>query len=420
MKRILLFVLLCLFSSKSFCVQKGSSTAVSVESHAVFPAIDGDNELLEFGFFKNGFSLENASTNVTHSSIFPVSGNVQMRGGSISLQNSLFFGPGTILGSSGTFNGGSSMPIVDFAVTVTGLPSNQTTVFKDVQVSICSEFEIAGDVRFEGKCRLIGNHSVLKLGESAHIVVANNSSLEVEGIKLLGLKNSNVEMLTDTADISFDNCALILSNDFTCSHGSINFQKEVTVMGNYKFIYATPMTSTISNQSFLIFDRASTFSYDPPVARKDLIEFADKTSLLCLFNSTLYTTHTGMVLTKGTLLIDDFSYFDMNLQIDDMTSDILSGGIEFGDGVSSENDIHIDFIGNSQIDIMSGRIIYNNVSSDAWSMNRVNSILHLDSGVILALHKDLDLQEGRILKHANAFINKEAGVNLSGSISVFQ
>ena len=81
MKRIIqkiLSVTFLFFSSFSqlYAVVAGSSESVSIQSHALFPAADTDNEMRGFGWFKNGFTLENAATNCSFNSIYPVSGSL--------------------------------------------------------------------------------------------------------------------------------------------------------------------------------------------------------------------------------------------------------------------------------------------------------------------------------------------------------
>jgi len=53
----LFLFLVSFFSFDSHAVVKGSETVVSVEAAATFPAIDSDNTMLGFGWFKNGFSF---------------------------------------------------------------------------------------------------------------------------------------------------------------------------------------------------------------------------------------------------------------------------------------------------------------------------------------------------------------------------
>ncbi len=70
-------------------LQKGSQTVVSIESLPTFPAADSDNKLIGFGWFRNGFGLEDATTSCTFESIFPVSGNINFNGGILYLNEDL-------------------------------------------------------------------------------------------------------------------------------------------------------------------------------------------------------------------------------------------------------------------------------------------------------------------------------------------
>ena len=73
-------------------VIKGSETAVSVESSFTFSAADNNNTMLGFGWFKNGFTLEDSLTTCTFDSVYPVSGGVDLNGGNLYVMQNLTFG----------------------------------------------------------------------------------------------------------------------------------------------------------------------------------------------------------------------------------------------------------------------------------------------------------------------------------------
>ena len=74
-----LFILVFSFI-KTLAIQKGSDTVISIQPETTFPASDSDNAMLAFGWFKNGFSLEDAATTCTFESVFPVCGNINIIG----------------------------------------------------------------------------------------------------------------------------------------------------------------------------------------------------------------------------------------------------------------------------------------------------------------------------------------------------
>jgi hypothetical protein len=90
------YIVLCVVSCCLFfgvirvdAAQKGSETVVSVEPVFTFSAADSDNTMLAFGYFKNGFTLEDNTTTCTFESIFPVGGDISLNGGTLRLQTDL-------------------------------------------------------------------------------------------------------------------------------------------------------------------------------------------------------------------------------------------------------------------------------------------------------------------------------------------
>jgi hypothetical protein len=100
---------------------KGSETALSVEPFYTFPAADSDNAMLGFGWFKNGFGLEDGSTSCTFDSVFPVSGDVYLNDGTLSLSADLLFRNITTWYTSGEILGNNYL--VDLSSSITGLGS---------------------------------------------------------------------------------------------------------------------------------------------------------------------------------------------------------------------------------------------------------------------------------------------------------
>src|SRR3990172_13030855 len=117
--RNILFCLFCLFYSRVQAVVKGSETAVSIEPAVTFPAIDTDNKMLAFGWFKNGFTLADATTTCTFASIYPVCGDVNLNGGKLYLGADLHFSNNSQLLSFGKIYGGAGASILEFDTNLT-------------------------------------------------------------------------------------------------------------------------------------------------------------------------------------------------------------------------------------------------------------------------------------------------------------
>ena len=85
----------------------GSDSAVARQSAIVFASVDTDNAMTGFSVFENGFSLEDAKTTCTFNSLFPVSGTVNLAGGSLTLSKNLIFDQNVSFVNSGRIEGNS-------------------------------------------------------------------------------------------------------------------------------------------------------------------------------------------------------------------------------------------------------------------------------------------------------------------------
>jgi len=104
----------------------GSNTAPSRQAQATFPANDLTNEMRGFAAFENGFILTGPAATVLFTSFFPISGNVDMRGGRLNLARTVMFDDSVSFLSTGTIAGaGNAVHFPHSAVPFT-LPNNNT------------------------------------------------------------------------------------------------------------------------------------------------------------------------------------------------------------------------------------------------------------------------------------------------------
>src|SRR3989344_1112995 len=94
MSKIRIIVLL-LFYMHTHSLQAdlvGSTIAVSVEDFKAFPENPVvSNEIRGFAWMQNGFSLANSTTSCLFNALFPVSGTVDLNGGTLTLAQNLKF-----------------------------------------------------------------------------------------------------------------------------------------------------------------------------------------------------------------------------------------------------------------------------------------------------------------------------------------
>jgi hypothetical protein len=155
--------------------------------------------------------------------------------------------------------------------------------------------------------------------------------------------------------INFDNVELILDGNYSFTQGKFNVIRELDVVGNgYRFVYGTDQISTVSTNSTFFLDTGLTFSYSPRIANKTLLQFMDNTSSLALNSATFHTTTTALNFTRGKVLIDGRSYLSNAGRVN-------AEAIQFGDGVSSVNNMAIEWLPAANLELIGGIALLNNV-----------------------------------------------------------
>ncbi len=235
---------------QSFPIVVGSNTAVSVEPFFVFPAADSDNTMLGFGWFKNGFALEDSSTTCTFDTVYPVSGTINCNQGTLILLQDLHFqNPATLLNLG---NIKANNHILDFSATITSFPS-QAVDLHDVKLFFKDDIEVDSLVRYHGNCLVDGNGNTIILGDNAQIIIEPNSRLILRNIQFDNVATSKIRCVDNSAQLVLDNVKLVLNGDYAFYAGSITFFNQVGIFGSYQFNHASSLTSTImANSAVLI------------------------------------------------------------------------------------------------------------------------------------------------------------------------
>ncbi len=349
MKKYISFISI-FFIGQLFPIVVGSDTAVSVEPFAVFPSIDTDNVMLGFGWFKNGFALEDSSTTCTFDAVYPVSGTINCNQGTLILLQDLHFqNPATLL-SLGNIKANNH--ILDFSATITSFPS-QTVDLHDVKLFFSDDIEVDSAVRYHGDCLIDGNGNTIILGDNAQIIVEPNSRLVLRNIQFDNVSTGKIICLDKSSQLVFDNIKLVLNEDFSFPEGSITFFNHVDFIGDYSFFYSSSMTSTIKDNSELLI----TNSLALHVGRnnqKEPLYFESDTSIIHFDRADLVISSSGITIATGTL---EFSR-DVLLDIQSTTS---QKGMFLGNGIA-ENDMTLVFNSGTNITHKQGYIVYNNIS----------------------------------------------------------
>ena len=355
----LLFLLILFVQKQLLSVEKGSSTAVSVEGVANFPALDSDNKMCAFGWFKNGFTLEDSTTSCTFESLFPISGDIYLNGGILYLASDLLFANVTNLKTLGTIDGDAH--VLEFDSSVTWLcDKSRQTVFKDVDIFFNSDFTIASTIKIEGDCLVDGSGGRMSLDGDANVIVGHNSTLRIKDINVEGLYGYKVRCLDETAKIILDNVKLYFDDNYTFSVGSLEIFNKVDLRGDVVFYYDSIISSTVNSNSMLTFSDGITLEFYPSDSSRIRMPFIfmDTSSKIKISNATWQQGPGGIQVTKGTVIFD--GRVDVN-----SNSTNTSEGLILGDG-TEEGDVIVQCNSAADIHFNAGHVTYDITVPDGF------------------------------------------------------
>lgn len=378
-----------------------------------FPSGQTDNRLAPYGLAGNGFAIANSSTSAVFDSVFPVSGTVNLNGGTLTLSRDLLFTNPTTLQGLGTING--SNHVIEFADNTTSLPAN-TSRFQDAKLVLNNDITLSSAITFTGVCYIEGNGYQLIMGNNGGIRIGNNSTLLLHNVVLNGVNGSNVRCLNDFGLIILDGVKWIQSGNTNFLVGALQFRNNVTMAGQNVFAYQTLRTSLVAANATLALDAGFTFSYDPVrLGSKSLLQFSDASSTLFLNSSSLYTTTTGLNLTRGSLVVRGDSLFSSEVR--QLGLSIIDNGITLGDGASSINDFKTTILAGARLKIVRGSLNYRNILNSSWKMENSISLLNMGAFSTLRLYQTLDLGLGAALCDQAVTIARVSQAQLLGSVS---
>ncbi len=370
-KHILLYIFLLvvpLYPTPIYAAIKGSTTAVSIEPFFEFLASDTDNSMQGFGWFKNGFSLQDNTTTCTFQSVYPVSGTINLNGGTLTLLEDLIFKNFTLLQGLGIVQGNNY--VLDFCATITALPANADT-FENVYMAFSNPMLIQGPITFSGSCVLDGRGNTVALGSGGSIIVASGSTLQCKNLYFSGISGTNISCVDNTASLVLDNIEWAQNGDFTFSNGSISIQSEVDFIGSYTFSYESMLTSTIQAQSeWCISDNMQFEIGKNPTSDLLPLAFVDHTSILHLDNCTYVITQSGMEIINGTIM------YSRDVDIEIQSTDTTNGSL-IGNGIAA-NDPIVQFNPGATASFLNGHLVWdvvntNNLQSDSTSVELARS-----------------------------------------------
>jgi len=407
-------------SSSSLLSLTGNGDSYYVDSGVSVPliSVSGTNNTIGgAGDIITLITLQDGSAVLTLRLVGLLARSIVMNDGTVILANDLTLGGGVM------FTGNGTVDISDdglyFGASDLSWSDNTYWSGSGGALHFNSNISLSGTWTFGGDVVIHGNDQILDLGTTGNIFVDSNSSVMFHGLRLENVSDENVQCVDDTATIILDDAVWCqpASSSFSFNTGALRFVHRVLMCGNNSlFVYSTSETSTICYESMLVLDNSFTFSYDPGIASKSLMEFEDESSKLILKSSSLHSTATGMQLTKGVLTIKGDSYLSSDKMIAQAhVPYILDEGITFGSGAAAE-DFSCVIIGGASLTLTEGTLVYNNTDADLVIIENTMSLLHIAQEARLVLDESLRLVTGGIEFGNHATLMIKNGKTFTGSM----
>lgn len=327
------------------------STVAAPQANIEFDG--GNNKIASYALMKNGFSFLDSSTTCSWYSVFPISSDVLLKGGTLYLNKNFIFSDSASISTPGRIYGNNNNFII--SKNLDNLPyfdENSKFIFRNINLVLNGDFEFQMPVKFEGNCNINGRGNKLFLTGEGSVQALANSNLILENLELLGLQSNNLSCVDNSASLVLRNVKMDLSSNLEFDFGSILFSGKVMVQGSNGFVYQSSLTSSLDSNTFLYFDKGSYLDYNPLSLNHSLLSFKDSSSCLYLDGASLVVSTTGLVLTKGTLLLDNDVTFSV-------IGNSFSEALRLGDG-NIDNDINIKVLAAANINVY-GPISYENI-----------------------------------------------------------
>ncbi len=281
----------------------GSNNLVSVQSQIDFLEAGFSNTMLGFGWFKNGFTLQNSATTCTFDSVYPVSGTVNMNGGTLVLDADLYFANELNLTGFGSINGQSHA--LHFPSNLVTLPADAGTI-EDTTIFLSSDIILTNTLSFSGTTTLKGQGHTLYLGDGGGIQLLEDAYLVLENIDIKNVGNGNIALANDDGHIILDDTNLFFDSDLTFDTGSFLIKDAVHFYGTATFVYDSVRTSSIEQfATWQIHDEMRFhLGKKSSITDPNPLWFEDHSAVLRLSNCHLRIEQYGLDLLRGTIAYD--------------------------------------------------------------------------------------------------------------------
>ncbi len=364
------------------------------------------NSILGSGNIGMPVTLQDSNTQLTCNLNGFFLQNINMNNGTLLIASEMALGSSVALTGSGAVN--LSYNQIDFGPVDMTWTSSVSWTGNNGTIALYALLDLDGTWTINGSVIINGQGNTIDLTEGK-IVIANNATLTLKDVQLLGVNNTNISCLGNGSVLILDNVTWIQSNNYVFSQGSILIKDYVTMKGtNYNFAYQSTNVSTIASHATLSLDNGLTFSYDPTNNSPTLLTFADSTAILALNGATLHATMGGLNLSDGSLSVKH----DSSVACEGPT---LSTGITIGTGQPGQ-DMILEIADATKLFVTQGALDYKNLNASSWIMHSANSRLSMQSGTVLNLFETINLGNGVIEFFGNNILAQAAAAQINGSV----
>jgi hypothetical protein len=302
---------------------------------------------IDFGDQNSTVKIRSGAVFTVNTALFQVDGRIKkdaaatIQGNAVSFNNGILESAGLDAVLTGQYQGETG------AMFLTGDSS---------YIELQSNVSLTETWTFEGQCVLRGHGESIDLGTHGTIFVSKKgSSLLIDNVIFQGVSGNKICCMDTSCTISLKNVAWYQDNTFSFTKGRMELLGNITLLGGFPFAYTSAQPLVINADSRLSLDQTMSLSFYPPIANRDLLHMTDQSAVLSLHGSSLFSSTTGLRLTKGTLIVDH------KVNLYNAGAKSISQGFSFGDGVAAD-DLHIELMPGASIILKSGVLDYANVN----------------------------------------------------------
>lgn len=338
---------------------------------------------------------------------------IQLNGGSVVLSSAVNLGNGIAWTGPGLINVGSHF--IKVGGKKTSWTSSLEWLAGDGGIAMNAHVDLLATWTISGDMVLKGNSYSLNLNQQGQLRIGENSSLQLENIKLRGIGYDQIIFEHDSSRLILKDVTCEFDDAFTMTQGSIFFEGDNRFKGiGNVFAYESSQTSTICIESSLQIDSHMTFSYYPQSEQNNLLEMEDETARLAFDGGILRCGRGGLKLTKGHLHSSCNSKYYFETYLDE-NGQLVNNGLTLGDDDESLDCIFFIESG-SEFSLLQGALNYRNVKSTSLTFEGDSSIFSILQDVALRLYQDFSFSKGRVELERGGKIERYNDKRLIGPI----